>query len=481
VVECARVRAGQPQWAGRSLRPASSLVTFLSYCALLGACSSKPSSYGVNVTVTATALSVADRARIARALVQVSGDETYAKSLSVSSQLQDGTLRVHYVPGIPTGTIRFAVAAVASDDSVIASGDSGDIHLVAAKAIDAAVILQLGASVDMGGGTKMAGEPCSSSSECATAGGCADGVCCDKPCSASCVSCNQAGSVGQCLPVPAGSAPLATHPSCTADSSCSVCDGMGSCTAGSAGTPCRSAACTNGTATALATCDSTLKCPAPVTKACDPYACGSTDCKTRCDIDADCASTAYCGAGNQCVPKKPLATSCGGPNECGTGYCVNGVCCDVGCTGACTACNVSGSIGHCSYVAQGTDDPRCPHDAASTCGHTGKCDAAGACAYYDAGTACGSAPACSANQLGINGTATCPGNGAACGAPPFTSCGHYTCYMMGSTPQCYLDCGGSCAINGVCMMNPLLQSRCAPGYTCTSHCNGACVGYATCD
>ncbi len=79
--------------------------------------------------------------------------------------------------------------------------------------------------------------------------------------------------------------------------------------------------------------------------------------------------------------------------DCITGACVDGKCCDAKCDTPCTACTAalkgSGNDGECGVVAAGTDpDGDCDTEDTSTCGKTGECDAAGACALYPAGTEC---------------------------------------------------------------------------------------------
>jgi len=88
------------------------------------------------------------------------------------------------------------------------------------------------------------------------------------------------------------------------------------------------------------------------------------------------------------------ATSCTGATECASGFCVDGVCCDRACTGACEACSKEkkggGDSGVCGFVADGTDPrDRCPADPPSSCRADGMCDGKGACrAFAPKGTVC---------------------------------------------------------------------------------------------
>src|SRR5262249_21872911 len=66
-----------------------------------------------------------------------------------------------------------------------------------------------------------------------------------------------------------------------------------------------------------------------------------------CTTDADCASGFYCAAGS-CTAKKANGVACTGANQCTSGNCVDGVCCNSACGGACDACNLAGSVGTCA-------------------------------------------------------------------------------------------------------------------------------------
>ena len=67
--------------------------------------------------------------------------------------------------------------------------------------------------------------------------------------------------------------------------------------------------------------------------------------------------------------------------ECGTGLCVDGVCCGTACDGVCESCNLPGSAGECKAIPDATD----PY---AECGAR-TCDGARACrpvGARDAGT-----------------------------------------------------------------------------------------------
>src|SRR6185503_14031468 len=76
-------------------------------------------------------------------------------------------------------------------------------------------------------------------------------------------------------------------------------------------------------------------------QSCNLFACNSsfTDCLTSCSIDAHCIGSAYCTSPS-CMPRLDQGQGCGGDNQCITGHCKDGVCCDTGCGGTCESCNL---------------------------------------------------------------------------------------------------------------------------------------------
>jgi len=92
--------------------------------------------------------------------------------------------------------------------------------------------------------------------------------------------------------------------------------------------------------------------------------------------------------GPEVTAARALGQTCTLDPDCGSGACVDGVCCDVGSCPVCQACNLNG-LGTCSAVSAGPT-VACPDDD-SNC--TKGCDGAGNCAPAAAGTTCGS-PTC---------------------------------------------------------------------------------------
>ena len=78
-------------------------------------------------------------------------------------------------------------------------------------------------------------------------------------------------------------------------------------------------------------------------------------------------------------------------NECDSGFCAQGYCCNQACTGTCKSCAIAGSLGTCSNVANGTAPTpatQCATTAATTCGTDGMCNGAGACRFWATTTQC---------------------------------------------------------------------------------------------
>lgn len=154
------------------------------------------------------------------------------------------------------------------------------------------------------------------------------------------------------------------------------------------------------------------------------------------------------GAGGGAQPGQAGA-SCTQPSDCGSGFCVDGVCCQSACTGTCEACTqakTGAASGTCAPVTAGTDpDTECSANVATCLVDT--CNGARSCAAPDgtvcrvAGDAgCDVAETCSAGACPVDGFATagttcraaagscdlaetCSGNSAACPADAVVDAG----------------------------------------------------------
>ncbi len=96
--------------------------------------------------------------------------------------------------------------------------------------------------------------------------------------------------------------------------------------------------------------------------------------------------------GPPCVAgAKTSGEACSCNAQCGSGFCVDGVCCTSACTEGCKTCAAPGTVGTCVNRSSG-DAPRvastCVKTAVSTCGADGTCDGSGACRKYPVNTMC---------------------------------------------------------------------------------------------
>jgi len=293
------------------------------------------------------------------------------------------------------------------------------------------------------------GTSCAANDQC-DSGFCVDGLCCDTPCDDPCQACDVTGHAGACNPVVGR--PHGARPACSADGSvCSgFCNGVSEfCTYPGPDTICRAGACSAGTATLVAACDSAGHCPAVQTESCGRYACGVVQCLGDCSRDADCAAGSFC-AGGVCRPKMANGDVCSGGNQCASGQCTDGYCCDKACLGQCEACDVREHAGTCLAVVGAPHGAREPCEAdGSACG--GACDgtSAFACSYPFTEVQC-RAPRCAngaASPAGVcNGTGRCP-------EPILEQCGVYACGESACLASCESesDCAkGFYCLNGEC-------------------------------
>lgn len=185
-----------------------------------------------------------------------------------------------------------------------------------------------------------------------------------------------------------------------------------------------------------------------------------------------------------------IGAPCAGPDDCTAGACVDGVCCQSACGGACMACAsalTGAPNGSCAPVTAGMDPAdECAASAPSSCGTSGACDGAGACALHPAGTSCGSG-GCSAPNEAMTAP-TCDGAGD-CVPGTRVSCGSYRCRSGACLTSCAggIDCygpGGGCT-GGVCTgagdpgdaCATAAECRtgfCVDGVCCRSSCTGLC-------
>ena len=178
------------------------------------------------------------------------------------------------------------------------------------------------------------------------------------------------------------------------------------------------------------------------------------------DMAADMAITPDTGTppdtGMPDRPAKPLGDPCASSAECGSGQCVEGVCCNEACNRACFTCVNPGTEGTCLPAFQGTDPgDRCPTEAATTCGTTGVCDGTGACARFsgNAGVVC-AAEACVGFMRTTTGT--CDSTGGCSGATTLP-CTPFQCAPDGKTCRTTCTSDADCVAPNSCVGGQLRQ------------------------
>jgi hypothetical protein len=146
-------------------------------------------------------------------------------------------------------------------------------------------------------------------------------------------------------------------------------------------------------------------------------------------------------SGIEVLSGAPNGSACTSAAQCASGNCVDGVCCNTAACGSCMACNLASAPGTCAVVPAGLPDPRgvCVDQGAASCRTDGRCDGAGSCQLYAAGTVC-SAPSCPVGSPALTTQGTC--SAGACVAA-LTNCVPYLCNATNA-------CGTSCAGDADC-------------------------------
>lgn len=184
------------------------------------------------------------------------------------------------------------------------------------------------------------------------------------------------------------------------------------------------------------------------------------------------------GGGPSCSSRcAAIGDECSAPNDCESGRCVDGVCCESSCAGPCQACSAEltgAASGVCAAVSRDTDpDDDCEDEGAASCGQTGSCDGDGACAVYDSTTVCAAA-SCSGGTA--ESERRCDGSGE-CAAGEQTSCAPFTCGASACRSECSQDsycASGSYCVVGVCGPKAELLEACDEDMDCA---RGKCLGH----
>lgn len=146
----------------------------------------------------------------------------------------------------------------------------------------------------------------------------------------------------------------------------------------------------------------TLRCSSDSSHPCpDGYSCVTGMCWKNGE-QPDLARGGGGSGGNDDMNAPTIANggACSSGGDCISGHCVDGVCCDTACDGACVGCNLPGMVGTCNSVAAGSMPVHgtCTPEAKSSCGRDGTCDGAGLCRKWPSGTVCANGSCASGMQ-----------------------------------------------------------------------------------
>jgi hypothetical protein len=349
---------------------------------------SAPTTFGVNITVDAQALSADQRSKASIGSLEVTGAENEVQRFPIATAIGSGELKFRYIPKVTTGDLTFVFQALDANDVLYGSGTSQPVA-IAPTAVSAAITLAPATGALAGDGAA-----CTQDGQCAS-GACADHVCCHESCDGVCRSCAQANAKGLCTFFAAGTDP---QNECqgftgtvgnggaggggaggaggagggTADAGApgdaggadggetimppdggvkamptacgGTCNGAGACKYADKGTACGTPFCNNRRDLVNITCDGNGTCGFGLQTCAGGFACQLESspgmCRTKCTLDLECQSGYFCDNG-ACVAQKTLGKTCTGDGECGSGHCATGVCCKTPCA-APNSCDSSG-------------------------------------------------------------------------------------------------------------------------------------------
>jgi hypothetical protein len=168
---------------------------------------------------------------------------------------------------------------------------------------------------------------------------------------------------------------------------------------------------------------------------------------------------------------------CASDDQCQSGACVRGLCCDGRCGQNCYSCALPGSLGQCTAVPAGQDPhDQCLQDDAARCAHDGTCDGKGACRNYQAGTQCAAGRCTGAMEFAAS---TCDGSGK-CLAGGNRSCAPGMCMGSSCATHCTADSdcqNGFFCDSGACQTKRTAGAACGKANQCAS---GFCADSVCC-
>jgi MYXO-CTERM domain-containing protein len=226
---------------------------------------------------------------------------------------------------------------------------------------------------------KPTGKSCTASGQCASTY-CIDGFCCNSACANTCYTCGNPGAEGYCQAIKVGEQDHSATTVC--DAGDQYCTGGGACSnnklpngkACTMASQCGSNFCVDGICCGSACLGTCQACNVEGNEgSCVNLKAGSQDMSAT----VTCAGAQYCDAAGTCQSgKKANGLACTAATECGSNFCVDGVCCGSSCTDACYRCDLSGT-GACTGVLTGGTDPTAavPCTAPNYCTSERKCTA----------------------------------------------------------------------------------------------------------
>jgi hypothetical protein len=358
-------------------------------------------------------------------------------------RLEDGTSTIRATGGA-NGSTRGTGGSKSSGEGTGGAADPG------AGEADAAPMPE----IDMAPAPLPVGQACTTNEGCAS-GACVDGLCCTSACGGACQACDVPGHEGTCTPVPPGQDPddeCAMQPaaSCGLDGTC---DGQGACARYPAGAECIPGSCAAGVEHAGGACNGLGMCLPGSTQPCMSGVCNGSSCGAACTASTQCQPGFFCDAGS-CRIKLAVAVACTMDAQCGSGHCVDRVCCATDCAQTSYACNLPGTAGSCTAIADGQDPAKeCLAEAPATCGRAGGCNGRGGCKLHPVGTSCGAGSCTDAVQTAAK---TCNGVGM-CQGGATKSCGAFVCKGTACATSCAADkdCKEGLVCNdSACVMPP---------------------------
>ena len=158
--------------------------------------------------------------------------------------------------------------------------------------------------------------------------------------------------------------------------------------------------------------------------------------------------------------------TCGCDNECKTGHCVEGVCCETACTSGCQTCTAPDAGGLCVQRPAGATPRKpsdCTKDSQVTCGQDGFCDGAGKCRDYGATVTCQGG---TCNGDSVVGAYACDGQGSCKPGVTLMFCLPYRCDSTSGT--CFEDCTdqSQCDSQHSCDFSKSSCGQAGPGEPC---------------